>query len=55
MFSSVGNSEHQRAHWEPFARNGLTIHEVPAGHNEMAQPPHSKILAEYFDSCLDGN
>ena len=34
---------------------GLTVLEVPAGHDHMASPPHSKLLAEYFNACLDGN
>jgi thioesterase domain-containing protein/acyl carrier protein len=53
MFSSAGNSERQREHWGPLARGGLTVLEVPTGHNDMASPPHSKVLAEYFDACLD--
>jgi hypothetical protein len=53
MFSSAGNSERQRAYWEPLARGGLTVLEVPAGHDDMVSPPHSKRLAEYFDACLD--
>jgi amino acid adenylation domain-containing protein len=53
MFSSAGKSEQQRAHWGPFARGGLTVLEVPASHNDMVLPPHSKLLAEYVDACLD--
>jgi thioesterase domain-containing protein/acyl carrier protein len=53
MFSSAGNSELRRAHWGPLAREGLTVLEVPASHEEMVLPPHSKLLAEYFDACLD--
>jgi thioesterase domain-containing protein len=53
MFSSVGNSEQQRASWGPLARGGLTIFEIPASHDDMVLPPHSKLLAEYFDACLD--
>jgi amino acid adenylation domain-containing protein len=53
MFSSAGNSERQRANWGPLAGGGLTILEVPAGHDHMASPPHSKLLAEYFNACLD--
>ncbi len=53
MFSSAGNSERQRAHWGPLAHGGLTVLEVPAGHGDMASPPHSKLLAEHFDACLD--
>jgi amino acid adenylation domain-containing protein len=52
IFSSAGNSERQRAHWGPLARGGLTVLEVPAGHMDMVFPPHSKLLAEYFDACL---
>jgi thioesterase domain-containing protein/acyl carrier protein len=53
MFSSAGNSARQRAHWGPLARGGLTVLEVPAGHSNMVSPPHSQILAKYFDTCLD--
>jgi len=53
MFSSVGNSARQRAHWAPLARGGLTVLEMPADHDNMVLPPHSKLLAEYFDACLD--
>ena len=53
MFSSAGNSGLQRAGWGPLARGGLTVREVPAGHDDMVLPPHSKLLAEYFDACLD--
>jgi amino acid adenylation domain-containing protein len=52
MLSSVGNSERQKTHWEPLARGGLTVLELPAGHDDMVLPPHSKLLAEYFDACL---
>jgi acyl-coenzyme A synthetase/AMP-(fatty) acid ligase/thioesterase domain-containing protein/acyl carrier protein len=52
MFSSEGNSEWQRTHWGPLARGGLMVLEVPAGHAPMMFPPHSKLLAEYFDACL---
>jgi thioesterase domain-containing protein len=53
LFSSAGNSERQKAHWGPLARSGLTVLEVPAEHHEMVLPPHSKLLAEHFDACLD--
>jgi amino acid adenylation domain-containing protein len=53
MFSSAGNSERQRAYWEPLARGGLTVLEMPAGHDDVVLPPYSKILAEHFDTCLD--
>jgi thioesterase domain-containing protein len=52
VFSSAGNSEPQRAHWGPLAGGGLTVLEVPAGHVDMLFPPHSKILAGYFDARL---
>jgi amino acid adenylation domain-containing protein len=52
IFSSSGNSERQRAHWAPLALGGLTVLEVPAGHNDMILPPHSKLLAEHFDARL---
>jgi acyl-CoA synthetase (AMP-forming)/AMP-acid ligase II/thioesterase domain-containing protein/acyl carrier protein len=53
VFSSAGHSERQKARWAPLARGGLTVLEVPAEHDGMVSPPHSKLLAEYFDSCLD--
>ena len=55
MFSSAGNSERQQALWGTVAGGGLTVLEVPAGHDHMASPPHSKLLAEYFNACLDAN
>jgi hypothetical protein len=53
MFSSAGNCQRQRANWGPLACGGLTVLEVPAGHDAMASPPHNKLLAQYFDACLD--
>jgi len=53
MFSSAGNSKTQRAHWGPLARGGLTVLEVPATHADIVSPSHSKVLAEYFDACLE--
>lgn len=53
VFSSAGNSERQRAFWTPLACGGLTVLEVPASHDDMVLPPHSKLLAEYIDACLD--
>jgi thioesterase domain-containing protein len=52
-FSSEGNSKRQRENWSPLARGGLTVLEVPAGHIDMILPPHSKLLAEHFDACLE--
>jgi hypothetical protein len=52
MFTSAGNSERQQARWGPVAGGGLTVFEVPAEHGLMASPPHSKLLAEYFNVCL---
>jgi thioesterase domain-containing protein len=53
MFSSAGNSELHKTSWQPLARGGLTVFEIPAGHDDMIAPPHSKLLAEHFDTCLD--
>jgi acetoacetyl-CoA synthetase len=53
IFSSIGNSARQKARWEPLAQGGLTVLEVPAGHNDMVLPPNSRRLAEYFDACLE--
>jgi hypothetical protein len=50
MISSAGNSERQQARWGPIAGGGLTALEVPADHGLMASPPHSKLLAEYFNA-----
>jgi thioesterase domain-containing protein/acyl carrier protein len=47
------SSERHRARWAPLARGGLTVLEVPAGHLDIVLPPHSKLLAEHFDACLD--
>ena len=47
------SSEWHRARWAPLARGGLTVLEVPAGHLDIVLPPHSKLLAEHFDACLD--
>lgn len=55
MFSSVGNSERHKALWGPLALGGLTVLEVPGGHHDMMLPPHSKLLAQYFDECLKTN
>jgi thioesterase domain-containing protein len=55
IFSSAGNSDRQRARWGTIAGGRLTVLEVPADHAHMASPPHSKLLAEYFNSCLDRN
>jgi thioesterase domain-containing protein len=55
MFSSAGNFKRQQAHWGPLAGGGLTILEVPASHDDMVLPPHSKRLAEHFDACLDAS
>jgi thioesterase domain-containing protein len=53
MLSSAGNPERHRAHWGPLAHGGLTVVEVPAAHADMVFLPHSKLLAEHLDACLD--
>jgi oxalate---CoA ligase len=53
VFSGAGNSRRHTAYWGPLARGGLTVLEVPAEHNHLVSSPHSKLLAEYFDSCLE--
>jgi acetoacetyl-CoA synthetase len=53
IFSSAGNSEWQRLCWRPVVQGDLTVLEIPAGHNTMISPPHSKLLAEKIDDCLD--
>ena len=53
VFSSADNSERQRAHWGSLALGGLTVLEVPAPHADMCSLPHSKLIAERFDDCLD--
>ena len=51
MFSSVGNSERQKAHWGPLAtRRPDGIFEVAATHDDIVLPPYSKLLAEHFDA-----
>ena len=52
IFSSAGNSEWQRLCWRPLVQGGLTVFEVPARHDLMIWPPHSKLLAEKVDYCL---
>jgi amino acid adenylation domain-containing protein len=52
MFSSAGNSDRQRADWGSLASGGLTVLELPAGHDDMVLSPHSKLLAEHIDACL---
>src|SRR6185437_10741651 len=52
MFSSAGNSERHRALWGPLALGGLTVLEVSGGHHDMMLPPHSTLLAQYFDDYL---
>ena len=53
MFSCAGNSERQRNLWGRIALGGLTVLELPAGHDDMVLPPHSKRLAGHIDACLD--
>jgi oxalate---CoA ligase len=53
MFSSAGNCERHKALWGPLALGGLTVLEVPGGHHDMMLPPHSRILAQYFDRRLE--
>ena len=53
IFSSAGNSEWQRLCWKPLVQGGLTVLEVPASHDQMVVPPHSKLLAEKVDDCLE--
>jgi amino acid adenylation domain-containing protein len=54
MFVREGTAEWHRERWLPLALGGLTVREIPAGHTEMVWPPHSTMLAEGFDACLDG-
>jgi amino acid adenylation domain-containing protein len=53
IFSSANRSERQKADWGPLAHGVLTVLEVPAAHNDIIAPPHSKLVAEHIDSCLD--
>jgi thioesterase domain-containing protein len=54
IFASIdNNSEWQRQCWQPLVQGGLTVLEVPAGHNDMCYPPHSKFMAEKIDDCLE--
>jgi amino acid adenylation domain-containing protein len=53
IFASIDTSEWQRRCWQPLARGGLTVLEIAAGHNDMCYPPHSKLMAEKIDDCLE--
>jgi hypothetical protein len=53
VFAAKDKSDWHRARWSPIALGGLCIHEVPADHFDMVWPPHSSLLASYFDAGLD--
>src|SRR5262249_35989434 len=53
MFASIDTSEWQRRCWQPLVQGGLTVLEVPAGHNDMCYPPHSRLMAQKIDDCLE--
>jgi len=53
-FAALGGRERRTSkNWEPLARGGLTVLEVPARHDDMVLPPRCKLLAEHFDARLD--
>ena len=52
MFSAKGLTNPHGAFWRPLALDGLTMHEIPAGHTEMVLAPYSSILAAAFDASL---
>lgn len=54
MFSAKGKVNPHRAFWGPLALEGLTVHEIPAGHSEIVLAPYSSILAAAFDASLPG-
>jgi thioesterase domain-containing protein len=53
VFSARGHSESHKRFWEPLARGGVSVMEIPAGHIEMVWPPYSALLGEGFDACLE--
>jgi amino acid adenylation domain-containing protein len=53
IFASIDTSEWQRRCWQPLVRGGLTVLEIPAEHNDMCYPPHSKFMAQKIDDCLE--
>ena len=53
IFSAKGKTEWHRERWASIARGGLTIYEIPADHFEIVWPPHSTLLAQYFDAGLE--
>src|SRR5262249_36363079 len=53
IFASIDTSEWQRRCWQPLVQGGFAVLEVPAGHNDMCYPPHSKFMAEKIDDCLE--
>jgi acetoacetyl-CoA synthetase len=53
IFASIGNSEWQRLCWKPLVQGGLTVFDFQASHGEMGFPPHSRLLAEKIDGCLE--
>jgi acetoacetyl-CoA synthetase len=52
MFSAKGRAEWHRKRWSSIALGGLNVYEVPADHFDMVWPPHSRLLAEAFDTAL---
>jgi amino acid adenylation domain-containing protein len=53
VFAAKGKSDWHRARWSSIALGGLCVYEVPADHFDMVWPPHSSLLASYFDAGLD--
>lgn len=39
--------------WKPFAREGVTVHEVPGDHLEMFVSPNVEEFAKVLQACLD--
>lgn len=55
MFSAKGRSEWHRARWSAIAQRGFSVYEIPANHFDIVWPPHSSLLANYFDAGLNSS
>lgn len=39
--------------WIPYARKGVTVHDIPGEHNTIFAPPNDKQFAKVLQECLD--
>ena len=39
--------------WQPYARGGVEIHEVPGDHLTLFDPPHGAAFAQILQDCLN--